>query len=298
MQFGAIFPEVGVDLSPAGIREYARGLEGLGYESVQAFDRVLGANPNRPGWEGPYDATDVFHEPLVLFGHLAAVTDSLRLVTGVLVLPQRATALVAKQAAEVDVLSEGRLRLGVGVGWNDLEYEALDRPFGARGARIDEQIPLLRRLWTEETVDFDGEFHSVPDSGLNPPPVQRPIPVWIGGGSDAVLERIGRIGDGWLTPRAPLSEVADGLATLRDAAETQGRDPDDVAVIGRVDAAGDGPTAAAPDEWVERTRRWQELGATHLVFETGALDDDDPSAHLERLAAVRDRLSDADLWSP
>lgn len=296
MQYGAIFPEVSVDLPAAGIREYACGLEDLGYESLQAFDRVLGANPERAGWEGPYDVTDVFHEPLVLFGHLAGVTESLRLVTGILVLPQRGTALVAKQAAEVDVLSAGRLRLGVGVGWNDLEYEALDRPFRARGARIDEQIPLLRRLWTEETVDFDGEFHSIPDSGLNPLPVQRPIPIWVGGGSDAVLERIARVGDGWLTPRAPLPEVADGVETIRAAAESEGRDPSEIAVIGRVDVAGEGPTAADPDEWIDRTRRWRDLGATHLMFETAGLDDD-PSAHLDRLAAVRDALADAGLWS-
>src|SRR6188474_2591636 len=182
MRIGVVFPQTEIGQDPSVIRDYAQAVEALGYTHILAFDSVVGANPDRPGgWDSPYDYRHPFHEPFVLFGFCAAVTRRIELVTGVLVLPQRQTALVAKQAAAVDVLSQGRLRLGVGVGWNDVEYEALGEDFHDRGRRIEEQVSLMRALWTEPVVDFAGRWHRVPEAGINPLPVQRPIPVWFGG---------------------------------------------------------------------------------------------------------------------
>src|SRR5207247_3395395 len=180
MRIGAVFPQTEIGADPSAVRAWAEAVEELGYQHVLAFDHVLGAGRDtRPDWGRRYDSETSFHEVFVLFGYLAAVTSSVELVTGVLVLPQRQTALVAKQAAEVDVLSGGRLRLGVGVGWNDVEYQALGVDFASRAALYEEQVELMRRLWTEETVTFEGSFHHVDRAGILPRPVQQPIPVWM-----------------------------------------------------------------------------------------------------------------------
>src|SRR5262249_46087753 len=204
MRIGAIFPqtEIGVDL--AGIRDYALAIEEMGFDHLLAYDHVLGADTStRPGWQGPYTSESQFHEPFVLFGYLAALTRRVELVTGVIILPQRQTALVAKQTAEVDVLSGGRLRLGIGVGWNAVEYQALSEDFYTRGARCDEQIAVLRALWREPVVTFSGRFHTIEAAGINPLPIRRGIPMWIGGHSEAALKRAGRLGDGWLPQQPP-----------------------------------------------------------------------------------------------
>ncbi|HEY9325316.1 MAG TPA: LLM class F420-dependent oxidoreductase, partial [Candidatus Limnocylindria bacterium] len=183
MRVGAVFPQLEIGTDPDAIAKYARTVEDLGYDHLVIFDHVLGADANRPGgWTGAYDHRSMFHEPFVLYGYLAAVTSRLRLATAVLVLGQRQTALVAKQAAEVDVLSRGRLTLGVGIGWNAVEYEALGESFTNRGRRIEEQIAVLRALWTQEVVDFKGRWHRIDRAGIDPLPVQRPIPIWMGGG--------------------------------------------------------------------------------------------------------------------
>ena len=181
MDIGVVFPQVEIGPDPARIRDYAQAVEGMGYAHVLAFDHVLGANPERPGgWKGPYTHRHAFHEPFVLFGFLAGVTNRLGLATGILILPQRQTALVAKQAAAVDVLSSGRLRLGVGVGWNAVEFEALGENFKNRGKRVEEQIAVMRALWAEELVTIDGQWHRIPDAGINPLPPRRSIPIWMG----------------------------------------------------------------------------------------------------------------------
>ena len=196
MRIGVIFPQIEIGSDPAAIRDYAQAAEELGYHYLLAFDHVLGANSaSRPGWRG-YRHTDMFHEPFVLFGYLAGVTKNIELTTGVLILPQRQTALVAKQAASLDIVSGGRLRLGIGIGWNPVEYEALGEDFHNRGLRSEEQIEVLRALWTQELVTYDGKWHGITDAGLNPLPVQQPIPIWFGGSSDLVLQRIARLGDG------------------------------------------------------------------------------------------------------
>ena len=184
MRVGVTFPQTELGGDPGAVRAYAERVEELGYRHILIYDHVVGADPQvHTGWNGPYDVYTTFHEPFVMYGYLAAVTRSLELVTGVIILPQRQTALVAKQAAEVDLLSGGRFRLGIGVGWNAVEYEALGEDFGSRGKKSAEQIELLRRLWTEQSVTFDGDFHQVTGAGIAPLPVQRPIPVWIGAAS-------------------------------------------------------------------------------------------------------------------
>src|SRR5213593_1144737 len=213
MKYGVVFPQIEFGNDPQAIKDYGQAAEALGYDYLLVYDHVLGAHPNRePKLTGPYTHQDPFHEPMVLFGFLAAVTTRLQLTTGILILPQRQTVLVAKQAAEIDVLSSGRLRLGIGLGWNYVEYDALNETFENRGRRSAEQIEVLRALWTQQVVDFRGKFHRISHAGLNPMPIQRPIPIWFGVGSrdhavppEAALRRIARLADGWspnLTPDA------------------------------------------------------------------------------------------------
>ncbi|HEX9921222.1 MAG TPA: LLM class F420-dependent oxidoreductase, partial [Anaerolineae bacterium] len=195
MKLGVVFPQTEIGHDPAMIKDYVQTAEGLGYAYLLAYDHVLGANPDRPGgWQGPYTYRDSFHEPLVLYGYLAGLTQTIEFVSGILILPQRQTVLVAKQAAQVDLLSGGCLRLGVGIGWNAVEFEALGQDFHTRGKRIEEQVTLLRELWTKPLVTFEGAGHTISAAGLNPLPVQRPIPIWFGGMADVVLRRTARLG--------------------------------------------------------------------------------------------------------
>jgi probable F420-dependent oxidoreductase len=247
---------------------------------------VLGAAVDtRPDWTGPYTSESPFHEVFVLFGYLAAVTRSVELVTGVLILPQRQTALVAKQAAEVDVLSGGRLRLGVGIGWNRVEYDVLGETFENRGARSEEQVELLRALWTEQAITFFGRWHQVDNAGINPLPVRRRIPVWFGGSAEATLRRVGRIGDGWLPQRPPDRRAKDMLDRLRGYARQAGRDPADIGIEPRLNLDRT-PTETVAD-WVDG---WRDLGATHLVVNTMGLGLETVEDHLAALRATFDQI--------
>jgi probable F420-dependent oxidoreductase len=204
MRTGAVFPQTEIGADPVAVRDYVQAAESLGYTHLLAYDHVLGANAgSRPGWRGAYRHTDQFHEVMVLFGYVAGLTETLELATGILILPQRQTPLVAKQAAEIDVLSGGRLRLGIGIGWNHVEYEALSENFHDRGRRSEEQIEVLRLLWTNELSTYEGRWHTVSDGGINPLPVQRPIPIWFGGMDERVLRRLARLGDGWKPQGGP-----------------------------------------------------------------------------------------------
>jgi len=226
MRLGAIFPQTEIGADPAAVRDFAQAAEGLGYEHLLVFDHVLGADASkRDNWDRPYSSADMFHEPFVLFGYLGAITQKLEFVTGVLILGQRQTALVAKQAAEVDVLTGGRLRLGIGIGWNDVEYEGLGQSFTNRGRRSEEQIDLMRQLWTNEVVDFHGRYHNVTHAGINPLPVQQPIPIWLGGGAPEVVQRIGKMGDGWFPQFQPDSAGHEQINQMREYARAAGRDP-------------------------------------------------------------------------
>jgi probable F420-dependent oxidoreductase len=281
MRLGAVFPQLEIGNDPAVIARWARAVEGMGYRHALAYDHVLGADPRqRPGWRGYTDA-DPFHEVFVLFGYLAALTETLEFMTGVLILPQRQTALVAKQAAEVDVLSRGRLRLGIGVGWNPVEYEALDEDFGTRGIRSEEQIEVLRALWAEPTITYRGRWHTIVEAGINPRPVRGRIPVWIGGTAEPVLRRVGRIADGWLPQQPPNAESAAALQRVRAYAEAAGRSADDIGVEARLSLTGE------PREgWADFIAGWRDLGATHLCVNTMGLGYTDVDQHLEALAEV------------
>ena len=288
MRIGVVFPQTEIGPDPGAIRAYAEHVEDLGFSHLLAYDHVVGADPKiHVGWNGPYDLHSTFHEPLVTFGYLAAVTTSLELVTGIVILPQRQTVLVAKQAAEVDLLSGGRLRLGVGLGWNAVEYEALGEEFSTRGRRCEEQVDLMRRLWTEETVTYRGRWHRVTGAGLAPLPLQRPIPVWFGASSPRAYRRAGRLADGWFPMVGPGPQLDEALRVLRQAAIEAGRDPAAIAMEGRVSWRG------KPEELVDDVRRWVAAGATHVSINTmnaglPSLDD-----HLAALAIAADATKTA-----
>ena len=287
MQLGAIFPQTEIGNDPGAIRDFAQAAEALGYQHILVFDHVLGADASqRPEWNRPYRHTDAFHEPFVLFGYLAALTEKIQLTTGILILPQRQTALVAKQAAAVDILTGGRLRLGVGVGWNDVEYEALGENFRNRGRRCAEQIELLRRLWTNEVVNYTGRYHQITHAGINPLPVQRPIPIWFGGGADAVLERIGRFGDGWFPQFQPDSAGQERIAQMRQHAQAAGRNPAQIGIEGRLNIAG-----GNPDTWAREAAAWSEAGATHISINTMRANLPDPDAHIKAIADFKEAVA-------
>jgi probable F420-dependent oxidoreductase len=246
---------------------------------------VLGADPAvHAGWAGPYDVHTTFHEPFVLFGFLAAIT-GLELVTGVIILPQRQTALVAKQAAEVDLLCRGRLRVGIGIGWNAVEYEALGKDFGDRGRRSEEQVALLRRLWAEPSVTFEGVHERVTGAGLAPLPVQRPIPIWFGGVSERALRRAGRLGDGWF-PLVPPGPKLDQAKAIVDAgAIGAGRDPSALGMEGRANWG-----AGGVDTVIDHVGRWRDAGATHVSVNTMNAGLGGVDGHLDALTAAAEAL--------
>jgi probable F420-dependent oxidoreductase len=279
------FPQTELGGDPGAVRAYAERVEELGYRHILVYDHVVGADPQvHNGWNGPYDVHTTFHEPFVMFGFLAAVTRSLELVTGIIILPQRQTALVAKQAAEVDLLTGGRFRLGIGVGWNAVEYEALGEDFGNRGKRSAEQIELLRRLWTEQSVTFDGEFHTVTGAGLAPMPVQRPIPVWVGAASPPGYRRAGRLADGWFPMMGPGPALDEARAVVEGAATEAGRDPANIGMEGRVDWRGDADATA------EDLTAWAKAGASHVSVNTMGAGLQTVDDHLAALAHVAESL--------
>ncbi|MCI0816210.1 MAG: LLM class F420-dependent oxidoreductase [Chloroflexi bacterium] len=287
MQLGVVFPQTELGADPAAVRAFAQAAEKLGYAHLVAFDHVLGVDTStRPDWRGPYTMRDTFHEPFVLFGYLAGITTTLELVTAIIILPQRQTALVAKQAAEVDVLSGGRLRLGVGIGWNDVEYEALGEDFHNRGHRSEEQVEVLRALWAHDTVTFEGKWHTIPGAGINPRPARGSIPVWFGGGRDErVLRRIARLGDGWFPQGAPDAAMEERLAQFRGFVAEAGRDAADVGIEARA-GMRDGL-----DESLDQARRWEALGATHLAVNTMGAGYETVEAHIDAIALFKQRLT-------
>jgi probable F420-dependent oxidoreductase len=288
MQLGVVFPQAELGGDVGAVRAYAQGVEDLGYRHVLAFDHVVGADPEvHAGWNGPYDVRTTFHEPMVMFGYLAGATTSLEFVTGVIILPQRQTVLLAKQAAEVDLLSSGRFRLGIGIGWNAVEYEALGEDFSNRGKRSEEQIALMRRLWTEQSVTFDGKYHRVTGAGLAPLPVQRPIPVWIGAASERGYERAGRLADGWFPMVAPGPELDAARSVVDRAAVAAGRDPKSIGMETWVKWRGSADTVAA------EVATWAGIGASHVSINTMGFGLEKVDDHLAALAAVADALPKA-----
>ncbi|MBO20609.1 MAG: LLM class F420-dependent oxidoreductase [Chloroflexi bacterium] len=287
MRLGAIFPQTEIGAAPSAVKDFAQAAEDLGYDHILVFDHVLGADASkRETWGRPYDKDDMFHEPFVMFGYLGAITEKIEFTTGVLILGQRQTGLVAKQAAEVDVLTGGRLRLGIGIGWNDVEYEALGQSFTNRGRRSEEQIDLLRQLWTQEVVDFHGKYHDVTNAGINPLPVQRPIPIWLGGGESRVIQRIGKMADGWFPQFQPDSAGQEKLHEMREAATKAGRNPKDIGIEGRIALATD-----KQEDWEKMAAAWDEVDATHLSFNTMKAGLKGPDQHIEAIKRFKETIS-------
>ena len=288
MKVGAIFPQTEIGADPGAVREFAQAAESMGYEHLVAFDHVLGVDASKhEGFSGPYNHTDMFHEPFVMFGYLAGLTKSIEMVTGILILGQRQAALVAKQAAEVDVLTGGRLRLGIGVGWNAVECEGMGENFHNRGRRCAEQIELMRALWTQEVVNFEGRYHQVTHAGINPLPVQRPIPVWIGGYAEAVLRRIGQIADGWFPLMGPEAGGLEAVARVREYAREAGRDPASVGVEGRVRLA----QHPNPEDWQGVADIWAQAGASHLSVNTMGAGLKGPDEHVDAIRRFKEAVS-------
>jgi probable F420-dependent oxidoreductase len=286
MQIGVVFPQTELGGDVGAVRAYAQGVDELGYSHLLAYDHVVGADPAvHQGWAGPYDVHTTFHEPFVLFGYIAAITD-LELVTGVIILPQRQTVLVAKQATEVDLLSGGRFRLGIGIGWNAVEYEALGMDFSTRGARSEEQIELMRRLFTEQTVTHAGPSERITGAGIAPAPIQRPIPIWIGATSPRALRRTGRLADGWFPLTVPGPKLEDAKAIIEAAAIEAGRDPSTLGMEGQASWGTGGV-----DSVMKHVERWRDTGATHVSVNTMGAGFTSVDEHLAALAAVRDALT-------
>jgi probable F420-dependent oxidoreductase len=287
MKYGVVFPQTEFGNDPQAIKDYAQTAEDLGYDYLLVYDHVLGAHPNRePKLTGPYTDAHPFHEPMVLFGFLAAVTRRLELVTGILILPQRQTALVAKQTAEVDVLSGGRLRLGIGIGWNYVEYEALGEDFHTRGRRAEEQIEVLRKLWSQPLVTHHSAHHTISNAGLNPLPIQRPIPIWFGGVAEPVLKRAARLGDGWMPAgRPPDDRVKPYLERLHGYLEAAGRDRKRFGIDPWISVQG-----LAKDEWHRRVEAWRGLGASHVAVDTMRAGFASPQEHITAIRSFREVL--------
>lgn len=273
MKIGLIFPQAAIEADPGAVRDFVQAVEDLGYAHLLVYDHVLGADPtHRTEWYR-YTHESVFHEPFSLFSYLAGFTHRIELATGVLVLPQRQTALVAKQAAYVDRLCDGRLRLGIGVGWNSVEYEALGEDFHDRGARIEEQVAVLRALWSHDVVTFEGSWHHIIAAGINPRPTMGTIPIWIGGAAEPVLRRVARLADGWLPERRhiglafhdyPHEPWGAMVERVRDYARQAGRDPDQLGIDARVEGTD-------LDRLVGAAEEWRGLGATHLSISISPL---------------------------
>ncbi len=286
MHIGAVYPQLEIGNDPIAVRDYIQAVEGMGYSHLLIYDHVIGASTTtRPDWSGPYTSESAFHEVFVLLSYAAAITSRLGLVTNVVILPQRQTVLVAKQAATLDVLSGGRFRFGVGIGWNTVEYESLNEDFHTRGARSEEQIAVMRALWTQPVITFQGRWHHIDNAGIKPLPIQRPIPIWLGGSADTLLKRISRIGDGWFPQRPPNDETRAILDHLREDIRKAGRAPESVGIEARMNL-----NQTPESDWTKEAEGWRQLGATHLGINTMGAGLASPGGHIDALHRVKDRL--------
>ena len=263
MKLGITLPLTDIQGDPVTVRDFAQAAEGSGYQHLGAPDHVLGVNvASRPNWGDRNTSKDFFHDPFVMFGFLSACTRTIGFSTQVLILAQRQAVLVAKQAASLDVLSGGRFRLGIGIGWNPVEFTGLNENFHDRGPRSAEQVQVMRALWAEPHVTFKGKWHSIEDAGINPLPTGRSIPVWFGGHEDVVLRRIARTGDGWIMLAHPMGDKATAeFAKLRQYAREAGRDPGSIGLEVWV-STGSG----SPDDWRKEIAFWKQAGVTHLTL--------------------------------
>ena len=289
MRLGVIFPQNEIGPRKEDVRSFVEAVEALGYKHLAIYDHVLGADiSDRPNWRGPYTSETEFHEVLVLFGYCAAITRSLELVTSILILPQRQTALVAKQAAEIDLLSGGRLRLGVGLGWNEVEYESLGENFHNRGRRIEEQIEVLRKLWTEPVVTFHGQWHHIEAAGIQPLPVQRPIPIWMGAASEPAIRRAARLSDGWFPQFGADERGQQEVDRFRTFVREAGRDPDSVPIEARIHYA-DGDA----QRWKRELEIWKKRDAKYVSVVTMKAGLDSPEQQISGIGRFMDAAREA-----
>lgn len=290
-RIGAAFPSTEIEPDPIAIRDFAQAVEAMGYSHLVAYDHVIGADPaNRPGWKYPKIFENRFHEPLVLFAFLAGVTTRLRFSTGVIILPQRQTVLFGKQAANVDIFSGGRLTLGVGIGWNQVEYEALGMQFTKRGEMLDDQIRVLRRLWTEPSFSEHSARHDISEAGIRPLPLQRPIPIWLGGNSTAAMHRAAQAGDGWM-PILAASDAQHKVAEFHAAVRAAGRDPqrlgmENVVCVGNMA----GGTMRTAEEGVADVEAWRAAGATGVTVDTIGMGLTSGDQHVAMLRRIKELL--------
>ncbi|MCZ6852669.1 MAG: LLM class F420-dependent oxidoreductase [Gammaproteobacteria bacterium] len=278
MEFGAVFPHNEIGTDPGAIKAYAQGVEALGATHLLIYDHVLGADPNRAGgWKGAYDKDVAFHEPFTTFAFIAAVTEKLEMITTVLILPQRQTVLVAKQAAQVAVLSNNRFRLGIGTGWNEIEYEALNETFTNRGKRQAEQVELMRQLWREDSLTYQSDYHTISGAGINPRP-SRPIPIWFGGSAPRLLARCARLGDGWIPLMGANDAARQCVETIRTCREAAGLSFEGFGIQAQAQYSG-----GNPDRWSTHAAKWRDIGATHLAIATHNAGPTDVDGHLARI---------------
>ena len=278
MEIGAVFPHNEIGTDPQAIKDYAQGVEELGITHLLIYDHVLGADRNRPGgFEGPYDKDVAFHEPFTTFAFIAAVTKNLDMITTVMILPQRQTVLVAKQAAELAILSNNRFKLGIGVGWNAVEYVGLNENFKNRGKRQAEQVELMRLLWESEVLEYKGEYHHIDKASLNPRPSEN-IPIWFGGGAPQLIERCADLGDGWIPLMGPNEAARNTLEEIRAKREAKGLDWNNFGVQAQAQYAG-----GDPDRWNKHAEKWRDLGASHLAVATHNAEPTNVDGHLSRI---------------
>tara|TARA_Y100000766_G_scaffold50277_1_gene40471 strand:- start:2721 stop:3581 length:861 start_codon:yes stop_codon:yes gene_type:complete len=278
MEIGAVFPHNEIGTDPQAIKDYAQGVEELGVTHLLIYDHVLGADRDRPGgFEGPYDKDVAFHEPFTTFAFIAAVTKKLDMITTVMILPQRQTVLVAKQAAELAILSNNRFKLGIGVGWNTVEYTGLNENFKNRGKRQEEQVELMRLLWENEVLEYKGDYHHIDKASINPRP-SKSVPIWFGGGAPQLIERCADLGDGWIPLMGPNEAARKALAAIKEKRESKGLNWDNFGVQAQAQYAG-----GDAERWNKHAEKWRNLGASHLAIATHNAEPTNVDGHLGRI---------------
>ena len=278
MEIGAVFPHNEIGTDPQAIKDYAQGVEELGVTHLLIYDHVLGADRDRPGgFEGPYDKDVAFHEPFTTFAFIAAVTKKLDMITTVMILPQRQTVLVAKQAAELAILSNNRFKLGIGVGWNAVEYTGLNENFKNRGKRQEEQVELMRLLWESEILEYKGDYHHIDKASINPRP-SKSVPIWFGGGAPQLIERCADLGDGWIPLMGPNEAARKTLAAIKEKRKSKGLDWDNFGVQAQAQYAG-----GDAERWNKHAEKWRNLGASHLAIATHNAEPTNVDGHLGRI---------------
>ena len=286
MEIGAVFPHNEIGTDPQAIKDYAQGVEELGITHLLIYDHVLGADRDRPGgFEGPYDKDVAFHEPFTTFAFVAAVTKKLDMITTVMILPQRQTVLVAKQAAELAILSNNRFKLGIGVGWNAVEYTGLNENFKNRGKRQEEQVELMRLLWESEVLEYKGDYHHIDKASINPRP-SKSVPIWFGGGAPQLIERCADLGDGWIPLMGPNEAARKTLAIIKEKRESKGLNWDNFGVQAQAQYAG-----GDAERWNKHAEKWRNLGASHLAIATHNAEPTNVDGHLGRIKEYLNALT-------